>query len=153
MAKNWEVKEDGSMTRRYLVKKIDGDKEVWVEAEKPLTFFLYDLFPTYMEMEPVQQSCICNGMKQKLDDAVARSRDMALTEKEKQQEQASLLEQIISRREWNSASKKAEKAPSVGLKLVVPVLLKLGLSVEQISQQLGKSQEAVQRFVETGEEN
>jgi len=151
MAKNWTLEVGTVLVRRYQVKNIETEK--YEEVEPQLDLEMIDLFPEFKDMTDCQQQCILNGVKQKMDDSIARSKDMTLTEGEKRQIQEDLWNQILSG-EWNKKEKKTgERGESVSLKLVVPALLAGGLSAEGIATMLKKKLEVIQKFIETGEEN
>jgi hypothetical protein len=157
MAKNWEVieGEDTSLlVRSYKVKVIDGQKETWEEAAEDLTMNLDDLFTGFKALDEVQQAVVINGLKQKLDDAVARSKDQALTEKEKREVQEALWERIAKDRKWNMEAKATgPRGPSVSLATIVPTLAEAGFSADVIAKMTGKTVEVIQKFIETGEES
>jgi len=156
MAKNWEYnKESMTLIRNYTEKVIDEvtKEKVDVEVCASLGMRLLDLFGNWESLDEVQQAVVINGLKQKLDDATARSKDEKLTEEEKREVQKTLWLRISEERKWNTEGKeKAERGPSVPLKTVVPALQEAGFGVEVIAKMLNKSLEVVQRFVETGEE-
>lgn len=137
MAKNWELnKEDGILTRNYK------------DEVESFPIHLPVLFKDFLEMELVQQNTIINGLKQKLDDCIARSKDCSLTEVEKRTEQARLWKRISLEREWNLAKEGKVRGPSVSLKVLVSPLVKAGLSLEQISEVTEKPVEMIREFLE-----
>ena len=155
MAKNWAYNEkDLTLTRNYYTKDENGDS---VEACQGLVIDLDQLFPTFGEFDEVQQNVVINGMKQKLDDAIARSKNMALSEPEKREVQEALATRILLERKWNMEGKAGgPRGPSVGLKVSVQPLYdmfteKFGLSEEEAIQKIAdtfkKSPEQIQEFI------
>jgi len=139
MAKNWRIEED-TLTRAY-----EGDV-------MPLVIKPSLLFEDFEEMESVQKACIINGLKQKLDDSIARSKDMKLTEKEKREVQEALWLRISGDREWNMAKAGGTRAPSVTLKVIIPALIETGMDAEKIAATIEKPLEVVEKFMEEYEE-
>jgi len=109
MAKLWTVVE-GVMTRVYK------DEEV-----KDLTINLVDLFPEFMDFDNAQKGCVVNGVKQKLSDTIARSKDMALTEAEKRTAQEALWLRNSVDRLWN-LEKTGGKRETVSYKALLPAV-------------------------------
>jgi hypothetical protein len=154
MAKNWEIKDGSSLLiRSYTEKQIKEGKEVQVKVCADLVMDLTDLFPEFLSFDEVQRNCVINGLKQKLDDAIARSKDQSLTEAEKREVQEALWLRISAERKWNAEGKETgSRGPSVSLALIVPPLLKAGYTAESLAKLTGKKLEVVQKFIETGEE-
>jgi hypothetical protein len=166
MAKNWTYNEETHvLTRTYMQKVVNKEtgKETQVEAAEALEMALDDLFPNmdWAQADEVEVGLAVNGTKQKMDDAIAKSKDEKLTEAEKRDVQSALLDRLQNQRKWNMEGKAGgTRGPAVPLKISVPPLLeafiKLGMSQEEAEQKLakafGKSLEVIQKFIETGEE-
>jgi len=141
MAKNWTyIEEEGILLRNYK----DDVESLEIDMDR--------LFPGWLEFEKVQKQVVINGMKQKLDDAIARSKDQALTEKEKAEVQYTLAERILHEREYNMPSQAGTRGPSVSLAIVVPAFAKKGMSAEAIAETLGKPLEVIQKYISESEE-
>ena len=143
MAKNWTI-DDTDMTRKYLT--VDG------VVTKNLLIDLEHLFPEIEEYNDVQQACIINGMKQKLDDCTARSKDCKLTEAEKRVVQEELWNRISVEKEWNMPKTTGPRGPAVSYKVIVPALEDSGLDVTAIAATLSTTVERVQPFMKETEE-
>ena len=155
MAKNWVVNEEMTiLTRNYSEKFLTKDlKEEWRETASPLVCELDALVISvdFQTLDEVEKLCFINGLKQKLDDVTARSKEQALTDPEKREIQEALWTRLCEDRKWNAEGKaRGPRSESVGLKLVVPEFLRLGLSVLKIAGLLGKPVEVIQKFIETG---
>lgn len=125
MAKNWNY-ENGMLVRNFSEKKSEV-VEFTIEME------LKGLFEEFAEFEEVQQLCIVNGLKQKIDDNLARPKELALTVTEQYTETVDLWKQLIEGRKWNKTERAGSgKGESVSLKLIVDPLRKAGLSEEAI---------------------
>ncbi len=138
MAKNWKIEED-TLTRAY-----EGDVT-------PLVVKPSLLFEDFEEMESVQKACVINGLKQKLDDSIARSKDMKLTEVEKREVQEALWLRISTEREWNMAKTTGPRGPAVSYKLIVPNLQAAGLNAEAIAKTLSTTVERITPFLDVPE--
>jgi hypothetical protein len=158
MAKNWTYNEETrTLTRTYTEKVVDKEtgKETQVEAAPALEMALDDLFPNmnWERADEVEFGLAINGTKQKMDDAVARSKDEKLMEAEKRDVQSVLLERLQVERKWNMEGKAGgSRGPSVSLKIAVPPLVEAGFTADGIAKMFGKSLEIIQKFIETGEE-
>lgn len=156
MAKNWVVSEDmATLTRNYSEKYLNKEtlKEEWRKTAEPLVFELDALVIStdFQALDEVEKLCFINGLKQKLDDTTARSKDMTLSDPEKREIQEAMWLRLVEDRKWNAESKtKGPRSESVGLKLVVPEFLKLGLSAEKIAGVMKKPVEVIRKFIETG---
>ncbi|MCK5015650.1 MAG: hypothetical protein KAS32_01145 [Candidatus Peribacteraceae bacterium] len=139
MAKNWTIEED-YMIRTYADEAVDT-----------LDIALDKLFPEFEDLEKVQQACIVNGIKQKLDDSTARSKDMKLTEAEKRAVQEELWTRISVEKEWNMPKQTGSRGPTVSYKVIVPALEASGLDVEAIAVTLSTTVERVQPFISVTE--
>lgn len=144
MAKNWNINEEtGLMTRLYT------------DDVEELTVDLTLLFPDNGDgilVEDVQRACVINGMKQKLDDSIARSKDMKLTEAEKRVVQAELWNRISVEREWNMPKATGARGPAVSYKVIIPALEESGLDAEAIALTLNTTLERVIPFMKPSEE-
>lgn len=150
MAKNWTYdKETGTLTRSYTTKV---DDKVVPTAE-PLNMDMAILFEDWDAYDNVQQQVIINGLKQKLDDAIARSKDQKLTDKEKRDVQGTLASRIFEDREWNMPSQAGTRGPSVSLAKVVPAMAEAGMDTKAIAQALGKTEEVVKQYIGEVEED
>jgi hypothetical protein len=81
------------------------DSKLTVEVlalEQKITFDLVELFPTFMDFEPIQQKVIANGVKQKLADHVARTTDVKLTPAEMVTELKAMWVRLTVDKMWNS---------------------------------------------------
>jgi len=134
MAKNWTINGD-VMVRVYTGETPD------------LKIVLNKLFTGIKEMEDVQVATIVNGVKQKLDDCIARGKEEKLTEAEKRDCQATLWERIAVDREWNLPKATGARGPAVSYKTIIPALEASGLTVEVIAATLGTTIERVQPFM------
>jgi len=139
MAKNWTI--SGEVMVR-----------VYTDATPDLEIILSELFPDIEEMEDVQVSTIVNGVKQKLDDCIARSKDMKLTEAEKRDVQSTLWTRISEEREWNMPKATGARGPAVSYKVVIPALEASGLDAATIAATLGTTLERVLPFMKKEEE-
>lgn len=139
MAKNWTISED-VMTRMYLDETPD------------LVVTLSDLFPEIETWEAVQVSTAVNGIKQKLDDCIARSKDAKLTEAEKRDCQLTLWTRIWEEREWNMPKATGARGPAVSYKVIIPALEESGLDAEAIALTLNTTLERVTPFMKPSEE-
>ena len=143
MAKNWIIDKE-KMVRTYA----DGVKNLTVNPGA--------LFDDFAGMETVKQQIIINGLQQKLDDTIARSKDMQLTEAEKREAQSALWDRLYVDREWNMPSaEKGPRGPSVSLANLIPAInefVKLGWTIEAIAGMLGKPADLIARYVNDGKE-
>lgn len=141
MAKNWMI-EKSRMVRKYAGETLD------------LVIDLEDLFPGIDEdYDEAQVGAILNGVKQKLDDTIARSKDMKLTEAEKREAQEALWNRLSTERKWNMPKQaKGPRGPAVSYKVIVPALEDSGLDVEAIAATLSTTVERVQPFMTKKEE-
>jgi len=81
------------------------DSKLTVEVlalEQKITFGLVELFPTFMDFEPIQQKVIANGAKQKLGDHVARTAEVKLTPAEMVTELKAMWKRLTVDKQWNS---------------------------------------------------
>lgn len=143
MARNWSYDEKkGVLTRSYEGGVMD------------LTCKLEDLFPGFPEdFDEAQQGTIFNGVKQKLDDSIARPKELKLSEVEKRTEQEALWLRLTVDRKWNmEGAGVKQRGPSVSLKTLVPALQAAGLNAQAIALATGKSLDVIQKFIETGVE-
>ena len=139
--KLWSVDLDsGILTRHY-----EGDVD-------DLTCDLTVLFEEFCTMEPVQQRVIVNGLKQRLADTTARTKDAKLSESEKREVQDALWQRMSVEREYLMPSEGGQRGPSVSLKTLVPALIQAGLDEAAIAAATGKTVEQIKKFLETGEE-
>ena len=157
MAKNWVYdKAAKTLTRNYSEKVIDKNtgKESIKETASPLVCEMEALYISvnFRDFDEVEEWTAVNGLKQKLDDCTARSKDMTLTDPEKREIQEELWLRLCESRKWNSEGKKGPKSESVGLKLVVPEFLALGWSAEKIAKVMQKPVDVIKKFIATGEE-
>ena len=155
MAKNWMFKnEENALVRTYSEKGIDEKtgKVIYTEVGESLYMALTEIFPLFQSYSDVQKQMILNGLRQKMDDSIARSKDMTLSEKEKREVQSSLWDRISVDGIWNEKKKgeRKERGASVSLSLVVPEFLKLGMSARKIAELLGKKQEIIEKFMRDG---
>lgn len=156
MAKNWVISEKmDSLTRNYTEKYLNKEtlKEEWRETAPSLVLELDALVISvdFQSLDEVEKLCFINGLKQKMDDTTARSKDMTLTDPEKREIQEAMWLRLVEDRKWNAESKtKGPRSESVGLKLVVPEFLKLGWSAEKIAGVMQKKVEVVKKFIATG---
>lgn len=155
MAKNWEYdKVTKVLTRTYSEKFLNKElKEEWRETAQPLICEMDALYIScdFHSFDEVEELMAVNGLKQKLDDTTARSKEMTLTDQEKREIQEALWTRLCEDRKWNAEGKaRGPRSESVGLKVVVPEFLRLGLSVLKIAGLLGKPVEVIQKFIETG---
>lgn len=159
MAKNWTYNEETrTLTRSYTEKQIDPNtgKETQAEAAPSLEMDMELLFPNmdWENADEVEINGMVNGIKQKMDDATARSKDEKLTEVEKRDVQSELLDRLQNARKWNMEGKAGgSRGPSVSLKIAVPPLVEAGFTADGIAKMFGKSLEVIQKFIETGEED
>lgn len=157
MAKNWVISESmDTLVRNYSEKVIENGKEVWKETAAPLVMDLDALVISvrFSTLDEVEKMCFINGLKQKLDDTTARSKDMTLSDTEKREIQSEMWIRLTEERKWNAESKtKGPRSESTPLKVVVPEFLKLGLSPEKIAGLLGKKLEVIQKFIASGMED
>ncbi len=136
MAKNWTYSNEakGILTRSY-------------KDETPsLVLEITDLYPDFMEFDEPQELYIVNGIKQKLDDAIARGKEVKLTESEKREVQEIIWLRATVERKYNAEGK--ERGPMVSLNKAVVGLAEAGLTVEVIAQTLGKKLEDVQSILD-----
>ena len=109
MANNWTID-------RYVMTR------VYTDTTTDLTINLSDLFTEIEDMEEVQVSTVVNGIKQKIDDTIARSKDMKLTEAEKRVEQEALWNRISIEREWNMTKKASGPRETVSYAKLIPAV-------------------------------
>ncbi len=136
MGRNWTV--NGSvMTRSYKDETLD------------LTIDLEELFPGIEDgdYDEAQTGAIVNGVKQKLDDSIARSKDMKLSEAEKREVQEALWLRLSKERKWNAPKTTGARGPAVSYKVVIPALEASGLDIETIAATLGTTIERVKPFL------
>lgn len=137
MAKNWTI-EAMDMTRTY-------------KDEVPmLVINLELLFPEIEDMDEAQQGTISNGVKQKLDDSIARSKEEKLTEVEKREVQSALWDRLKDDRKWNMEKTGGVRGPSVSLKTLIPALNAAGMTAEQMAAIVSKPLEVIEKFLKTG---
>jgi len=136
MAKNWIYSNEakGILTRSYK------------EETSSLVMELIELYPEFMDFDDAQEMAIVNGIKQKLDDAIARSKDMTLSEEEKREIQETIWLRMSIERKYNTEGKK-EKGKQVPLNKAVLALREAGLSAEAIAQTFGKTVEDIQAII------
>lgn len=154
MAKNWDFKEEtGTLVRNYNLKEImEESGKVEIILMDKLEFSLIALFEDFLTLDEVQKSCIINGIKQKMDDSVARSKEEKLTLEEMKEIHEKLWERITIERKWNMEKEGGKRAGSVSLKLVLPILLKAGMSIEDIAKECKKNVEEIIKMKEEMEE-
>ncbi|MHA1481875.1 MAG: hypothetical protein ACTSQA_00370 [Candidatus Heimdallarchaeaceae archaeon] len=156
MAKLWSSDiTTGIMTRNY--------KNTTVET---LNIDAALLFPNWLTMNDCQKQCVFNGLKQKIDDAIARTRQEKLTDKEAREVQETVANRILAppdgeEPKWNSGVKGGRKTTSVGRNLLlasVKPLMATGVytTAESIQKVIHVPVELIQkemdREVEEGEE-
>jgi hypothetical protein len=134
---------------------VDGSVLTLEHVDSPValtqTFDVVEIFPEWDTLTDVQQKVVLNGLKQKLADSVAVSKDAKLTPKERSEAIAELWGRLLEG-EWNRKAEAGTRGPSVSLKTLVPALVMAGLTPEAIAAATGKSLEAITKFIETGEE-
>lgn len=124
--------DNGTLTREYQ----DGVKELELD--------MANLFEDFLDYEVVQQMTIVNGVKQKIADTVATSKDMKLTEGEKRERQETLWTRMTVEREWNLPS--AGRVPGISYKKLIPGLREQGMSDETIAEFLSVDEDVVAQF-------
>lgn len=137
---NTDNVEVGWLTREY------DDPQV-----EDLHLNMTDLFPDFLDMDEVECNVILNGVKQKIADTIARSKEEALTEAEKREAQLTLWERLTKDREWNLPKVGGTRGPSVTLTNLIPAInefLKMGFTVEKIAGLISKPVDLVQRYVD-----
>ncbi len=142
MAKNWSVNKENrsEMTRKYS------------DETKDLLIDLIVLFPGIDEYDDAQYGAVMNGVKQKLDDSIARSKDCKLTEAEKREVQEALWNRLSVDRKWNMPKGESKRGPSVSLKNLIPALNAAGLDAAAMAKIINKPVEVIEKFLETGKE-
>lgn len=141
MAKNWSIKKDGVMTRVYK-------DDIIALTIKPAILFL-----EFNDMDKAQQGTIINGIKQKLDDSIARSKDMKLTEVEKREVQEALWERLSVERKWSiPKAATGPRGPSVNLSVIIPALQAAGFDNKKIAKTIEKPLSVVEAFITKQEE-
>jgi hypothetical protein len=140
MAKNmtWTVKLDSS---RLQVKHSENGREQ--------AFYLNKIFPTWEQMTEVQKRIVTNGVKQRLADKLAKSKDEKLTVAERVASVQATWDLLLSGQ--YTATERATRGPSVTLsKLeegVLPLFQEEGWAAEKISKFLHISLERVQEIL------
>ena len=142
MAKLWNEEKVGSGT---LVRCYSDDV-------KDLVIDINDLFEDFYMLEVVQRATIINGLKQKIADSIARSKDAKLTEAEKRDVQETLWLRISVDKEWNMPKATGARGPAVSYKVIIPALEASGLDAEVIAATLSTTLERVQPFMTPEEE-
>ena len=132
MAKNWNytTEDKGILVRAYK------------DETKSLMMDLTELYPEFVDFDEPQELYIVNGVKQKLDDAIARSKDVKLSEKEKREIQEAIWIRATVDRKYNAEGK--ERGQMVGLAVAVRILRKTGMTDEEIAKETKKSLESIQ---------
>jgi len=115
------------------------------------TFDAAEIFPQWTELTDVQQKVIVNGLKQKLADSVAVSKDAKMNASERHDSIAELWERLLDG-EWNRKGETGARGPSVSLKLLVPSLVAAGFDAQAIASMTGKNKEVIEKFLATGQE-
>jgi hypothetical protein len=143
MAKNWTINEEtGVMERAY------GD------GQPALTVSMDTIYPMWTEFNEVQKCNAINGLKQKMDDFITRSKDEKLNEKEKREQHLLLWERLTVEQKWNATTKGGTRGPSVSLKALIPAInefIQMGYSIEKIAGLIDKPVDLVKRYVEDDE--
>lgn len=133
---NTENVEKGILIRQY-----DGDV-------KDLTINIAELFVDLFDRDEAEFGCIVNGVKQKLADTIARSKDEKLTEQEKRDAQEALWTRMSVERKWNMPKQGGGvRGPAVSYKVIVPALEGSGLDITAIAATLSTTEERVAPFM------
>jgi hypothetical protein len=158
MSKNWTYDNSAKvLTRTYTTKVVNketGKEEVLTLAD-PLMVEMNALYisVSFDDFDEVEELTAVNGIKQKLDDAIARSKDMTLAGAEQREVQEELYNRMAVDRKWNLEGKeRGLKGPSVSLAVAVPPLLAAGFTVESIAKMFGKTVEVIEKVLKTGKE-
>lgn len=120
--KQWAMVAEGTLRRTYA-DKTSRD------------FSVTKLFPDFLKYDEAQRGTIINGIKQKLEDKCAKSKDEKLSEAEKRVVHDTTWRLLSVDRKWN-VKERAEKAPAVTLTVLERAILPMidkGFDVEQIS--------------------
>jgi len=105
-------------------------------TQAKVTFDIGEIYPNFMDMSDVQQRVIANGLKQKLADHLARTKDMVLTPIEMKTELEVLWERLCNGH-WNVEGKggrvaKIDTAWGAASDTEKAILTKLGLKPKNV---------------------
>lgn len=103
------------------------------DEDRQQMFDLTELYPDYREYNEVQKNIIAYGVKQKLADSCARSKDQTLTSQERTEQMDEVYSRMVSG-DWNqkgierqTLNKKLKAAKEAATEAELAILRKLGL--------------------------
>ena len=92
------------------------------------TFDMVELFDNFNKLEEVQQLTIVNGVKQKLADSCARSKDEKLTPAERTEQMAKIWKRMVVDRKWTTKREVTQKIATNKV-IVEGLKAKIGLAI------------------------
>jgi len=123
MRKDWTLDRDGGVLS-------------CVVSDRTMSVDLTELFTDYVEYTALQQDAIAYGVKQKLADCTARSKDMTLSAQEQCDTMADRYRTLIDSQEWN------EKGGGGGIAIASAALKKIKEHADQLTPELRAALEA-----------
>jgi len=115
-----------------------------IEHTPEIVFNLRDFFKSvkWERLEDVEKAALANGIKQKLADKTAASKDLAMSAKEKRAVMAATWERLCNKRLWNAPAQARGKIQSKDTKAInnalatadvkdLAVMVKLGLTTQE----------------------
>lgn len=140
---------------RWIEWKLDKAEGVLEASYKGLAtgseFRIKSLFPMWSTFDKVQKLCVANGLKQKLVDKTARSKDQGgpMTATERKQTVEAMWEQLTVEKLWTKAAEgSGARGPMASLIPLVKNAVGMGMTAEEIVQLTSKPLEQIQTIME-----